>query len=468
VSSFGSLNAATTALWAQRRALDVTGQNIANVNTEGYSRQRAELRALGGSAVPAFYSKSPGVGAGVSADDVTRIRDTFLEGRGHVEHANSARLGVESDTYALVQDAFREPGDTGIQSLLSDMWNAWGDVENGPQELATRQQALESLNTLVQGIHFSQDSLGAQWVESRENLVVLVQDSNAAIDNIAELNRAIQRAQQQGLPANELADQRDLMVMQLSEKLGATVRPNKEGMVDVVVGGMTVVAGTTATKLAVAGTTDPDGTGTDPVRVVTASGGYTVSVGGTAEGHRNTMNVIVPGYRSQLDSLANDLADVLNTQHALGFDLDGVAGTDLLGSSSGPITAASLTVLISDERKVAASSSGPVGGVPSLDTGNADALYQKRQLPDGIDATYRQMIVSLGVQAGVTDRNLGIQQVITTQVDAARESVAGVNLDEEMSNMLSFQHAYSAAARLITAIDQTLDVLINQTGIVGR
>ena len=125
-------------------------------------------------------------------------------------------------------------------------------------------------------------------------------------------------------------------------------------------------------------------------------------------------------------------------------------------------------MLISDERKVAASSSGPVAGVPSLDTGNADALYQLRQLPTGVDATYRQMIVSLGVQAGVTDRNFGIQQVITTQVDAARESVAGVNLDEEMSNMLSFQHAYSAAARLITAIDQSLDVLINQTGIVGR
>jgi flagellar hook-associated protein 1 FlgK len=78
------------------------------------------------------------------------------------------------------------------------------------------------------------------------------------------------------------------------------------------------------------------------------------------------------------------------------------------------------------------------------------------------------MIVELGVQAAVTGRNLGIQQVITTQVDAARESVAGVNLDEEMTNMLSFQHAYSAAGRLVTAIDETLDVLINRTGLVGR
>ena len=74
----------------------------------------------------------------------------------------------------------------------------------------------------------------------------------------------------------------------------------------------------------------------------------------------------------------------------------------------------------------------------------------------------------LGVQAAVSDRNLGIQQVITAQVDAARESVAGVNIDEEMTNMLSYQHAYSAAGRLVTASDEMLDVLINRMGVVGR
>ncbi len=86
----------------------------------------------------------------------------------------------------------------------------------------------------------------------------------------------------------------------------------------------------------------------------------------------------------------------------------------------------------------------------------------------GADARYREMIIELGVQSSVSARNLGIQQVISTQVDAARESVAGVNIDEEMTNMLSYQHAYSAAGRLISAIDETLDVLINRTGIVGR
>ena len=148
MSTFSALNAATTALWAQRRALDVTGQNIANVNTEGYSRQRADLQAIGGSPIPAFYSTSPGIGAGVNAEGVLRIRDAFLEGRGHTEHANSARLVAEADAYTQVESSFREPGDTGIQSLMGEMWAAWGDVDNGPHELASRGQVMESLKTL--------------------------------------------------------------------------------------------------------------------------------------------------------------------------------------------------------------------------------------------------------------------------------------------------------------------------------
>jgi flagellar hook-associated protein 1 len=469
VSTFSGLNAATTALWAHRKSLDVTGQNIANVNTEGYSRQRVDLQAIGGSVVPAFYSTSPGIGAGVNADDVTRIRDTFLEGRGHTEHANIARLTAETDAYELVEQAFREPGDTGIQSLLSDMWKGWQDVANNPKEPAARGQVLQQLDTLVGGIHFSQASLGAQWDQTRENLEVLVKDVNATAETIAKLNKTIRGATQSGLPANDLTDQRDLLVMKLADQVGATVRPGQDGMVDVIVGGMSLVSGTAASEFAVQGPTDPDLiTATDKPRIVTATGGYTVIPSGTAGGQLTALNTIIPAYRDQLDTLANDLAASLNGQHMLGFDLAGAAGGPLLGSSGGPLTAETLKVMITDPSKVAASSVAPTGGVAAVDNGNADAIAQLRLATTGTDASYRKMIVELGVQAAVSQRNLGIQGVISTQVDAARESVSGVNLDEEMTNMLSFQHAYAAAGRMVTAIDETLDVLINRTGLVGR
>jgi flagellar hook-associated protein FlgK len=468
VSTFSGLNAATTALWASRRGLDVTGQNIANVNTEGYSRQRVDLQAIGGSVVPAFYSTSPGIGAGVSAEDVVRIRDAFLEGRGHTEHANIARLTIEDDTYELVEQAFREPGKTGIQSLMADMWSGWGDVANKPQDEAARGQVLQRLETLVGGLHFSQSSLDAQWQQTRENLDVLVADVNASASSIAELNKAIQRATQSGLPANDLSDRRDVLVMKLADQVGATVRPGQDGVLDVMVGGMSLVSGTSASEFAVAGSLDPDTVATDPPRIVTAAGGYAVRAGGTVEGQLNAINTILPGYRKALDDVAVSLATSLNGAHTTGYDLAGNPGGNLLGSSGGPITAASLKVMITDPKLVAASSVGPTGGVPALDNGNADKIAQLRLSPTGTDAGYRRMIVELGVQAAVAGRNVEIQDVITTQVDAARESVAGVNIDEEMTNMLSFQHAFAAASRMVTAIDEALDVLINRTGLVGR
>ena len=466
MSTFSGLNAATTALWAQRRALDVTGQNIANVNTDGYSRQRADLQAMGGSVVPAFYSTSPGIGQGVTADDVIRIRDAFLEGRGQTEHANSARLTAESEALELVEQAFREPGDTGIQSLLSDLWSGWQDVANKPADLAARGQVLERLDTLVGGLHFSQASLDSQWQQGRESLQVLVDDVNAAAGTIAKLNTAIQRATQSGLPANDLSDQRDLLIMKLADQVGATVRPGDDGALDVLVGGMTLVAGGSASKLALAGTTDPDLVSGDPPRLVASAGGFPIAVDGTAGGRLNSLTTIIPSYRKQLDDLAANLATTLNDAHDDGFDLTGAAGGALLGSSGGPVTATSIKVMITDPNRVAASSIGP--GTPNLDHGNADKIAQLAQSTTGTDATYRKMIVELGVQSAVSQRDLDIQTVITTQVDAARDSVAGVNIDEEMTNMLSYQHAYSAASRLVTTIDEMLDQLINRTGVVGR
>lgn len=466
--TFAGLNTATTSLWAQRRALDVAGQNIANVNTDGYSRQRAEMRAIGGSAVPAFYSTSDGIGGGVSADQLTRIRDVFLEGRGHTEHANYARLSTEAAALEQVETAFREPGEYGLQSLMADMWDGWEAVTNGPDTDATRAQVLQQMEALVGGLHFASASLDAQWNQTRENLTVLVDDVNAAAKSIAELNGAIQRATQTGLPANDLLDQRDLLVMKLADQAGGTVRQGKDGMVDVFVGSVTLVGGSSATQLAVAGGMDitAAGTAAGKVRVVTAVGGHTVTPDGTAAGQLSTLNSLFPNYQSDLDALARGIADAVNGVHTTGaYDKAGNPGIDVFESADGtPITAANIRVAFDDPALIAAS--GLAGGA-NTDSSKADEIAQLRNKAGGPDATYRKLVVQLGVEAAVANRSVSIQSVITTQVDAARDSVAGVNLDEEMTNMLSYQQAYAAAGRLVTTIDEMLDKLINGTGRVG-
>jgi flagellar hook-associated protein 1 FlgK len=320
------------------------------------------------------------------------------------------------------------------------------------------------METLVGGIQFSNASLEAQWTQTRENLDVLVKDVNEAAATIAELNKAIRGATQANLPANDLADRRDVLVMKLADQVGATVRPGQYGSLDVVVGGVSLVNGSSASRLAVAGPTDPDLiTATDKPRIVTTAGGHPVAVGGTAGGQLSALVTIIPGYRTQLNGVAAALARALNDGQAAGFDRLGAAGTAIIGPP-GAVTAANISMLFDDPGLIAASG---IGGGPNLDNGNADAIGKLRSDPLGVDAGYRTMIVELGVQAAVAIRNQDIQAVITTQVDAARESVAGVNIDEEMTNMLSFQHAYSAAARMVTAIDETLDQLINRTGRAG-
>ena len=482
MSAFSGLNAASTALWAAQRGLDVTGQNIANVNTEGYSRQRVELRAQGGTAVPAVHSVSSNVGAGVSTDQVIRIRDAFLEARAQTEGAATARLTAEQAAFTGVEDAFREPGDSGIQSMLADVWAGWSDLANNPLTTAPRGQVIERMETLAAGIRTTRASLDKQWEQARDGLEALVTDVNTKTAAIAELNRNIQQGTASGLLVNELSDRRDALVLDLAQAIGATAVAREDGSVDVSLGGTTLVSGSSAIGVNLAGATSADDVDADVPRLVTDPGGATLRSDGTAGGQLKALNVIVPEYRDKIDALARSLATAFNAQHALGFDATGAAGGPLFGDGPGPavdltkVTAANLTLRITDSAELAAARTAPLPATttppaperPSADGSNADAFYKLSLAAGGLDATYRELVVALGVQSSVATRDLGVQSVISTQVDAARESVSGVNLDEEMTNMLSFQHAYNAAARMVGAIDEALDTLINRTGVVGR
>jgi flagellar hook-associated protein 1 FlgK len=480
-STFGGLNTARTALWASQRGLDVTGQNIANVNTDGYSRQRVELRAMGGTAVPAIHSVSSPVGNGVDADQVNRIRDVFLERRSQVESARTAQLTVANEALAQVEAAFREPGETGIRSMLDDVWKSFSSLANStnPTEPAARSQVLETLDILASGMKTTRATLDQQWQQTHDNVVALAAEVNTTAASIADLNNQIRQATRSGLPTNELSDRRDLLVMQLSEQVGATSVAAEDGMVDVLVGGTTLVAGSSALGLRVAGVDDPDtvGTGDDP-RLVTAPGGTTLAVGGTAGGQLAVLSTTLPGYRRALDGLARDLVGKINAVQAQGYDVSGASGAaePLMDDGSGNpvvdltnVNAGNISVRVTKPELIAAAKTAPGAiGQPSADGDNADAFFDLSLEDGGVDATYRALVVTLGVAASVASRDVEVQKVISTQVDAARESVSGVNLDEEMTNMLSFQHAYSAAARMVTAIDEALDTLINRTGVVGR
>jgi flagellar hook-associated protein 1 FlgK len=458
-SSFGGINTALTSLYAQRRALDVTGQNIANANTEGYTRQRVDMQSQVGSITPAMYAKTDGLGTGVAVSDVQRLRDQYLENRGRTEHGNSAYLTNQTSAYAAIEDVFAEPGSTALQAQLHDMWDAWGDVANNPQLPAARAALIQQSKTVADGLNYSHDALASQWGQTRKELSAYTDEVNTAAKTIVQLNDSIVQAKANGLTVNELEDRRDLQVLSLAKLTGATAQVRPNGAMDVFIGNSTLVSGFTTRELTVVGAKQMDQRTLDPVELRWADTGTPAAPGGTMGAMLDTITKVIPTISDALDGVATALATKVNTAHVAGFRPDGQpGGTFFTGSTAGTIQ-----VAVTKPEEVAASA---VTG--RIDGSVADTLAGTVTASDGPDLLYQSMIGDLGVAAQASSRRTEIQASVTEQVDAAREAQSGVNLDEEMTNLLTYQRGYEAASRVLTTIDSMLDQLINRTGLVGR
>lgn len=460
-STFGGLNTALTSLYAQRRGLDVAGQNIANANTEGYTRQRVEMQSQVGAIVPATWAKTDGLGTGVAVSDVQRLRSEFLEGRGRTEHAQSSYLSTQTAAYASIEDVFAEPSDTAMQAQMHDMWAAWGDVADNPNNSASRSALLQKSATVVDGLHSAHEALAGQWGDSRAELGARISDVNNAASAIAELNSSIVLAKAAGVQVNELEDQRDMHAMHLAELTGATASKRQNGAMDVFVGGATLVSEFTTRSLRVSGSNDFAGLAGAPVQLRWADTGTAATAGGTMGALSDTLTATIPGISAALDGVAAKLAATVNAAHTAGYGTDGVTGRPFFAGN----TADTLTIAL-DLGKPEQVAAAPTPG--NFDNSIAATLSQTSMLAGGPDKAYQSMIAQLGVAAQTSGRRADIQDNVMLQVDAARESEAGVNLDEEMTNMLTYQRGYEAASRVLTTIDSMLDQLINRTGLVGR
>jgi flagellar hook-associated protein 1 FlgK len=469
MSTFSGISTALSGLYAQRRALDVTGQNIANVNTDGYSRQRADLSSVAASAQASMWSVSDNVGGGVDVAGIGRMRDSFLEARSRAEHARSAYLDSRKASLQDVERTLTEPSDTGIAAQLGELWAGFDDVANRPGDQAARNQLLQRVGTIAGTLNQSAGALSRQWDAQREQLDGLVSEVNAAAKGVAELNQSIIRATQEGLPSNELADRRDMLAQKLAELTGGVGRAGEDGSVDFYLDGTALVSGSRAEALTVSGANRLTDVGVDPVTVNWTRGGRPAGIsGGTIGAVAENLGTTLPGYTTELDRIANALATVVNTQHEAGFDQDGNPGGALFAGT----TAATIHSAITDARLIAAAGTqstvtnpdGTVSVVGNRDGGNAAALAKLKTAAGGPDGAWRTLVVGIGVTVQTADRRSDIQATVTAAADGLRDSVAGVNLDEEMANMLAYQRAYEGAARVLSTLDSVLDTLINRMG----
>jgi flagellar hook-associated protein 1 len=459
VSTFSGINTALTALRAHRHGLELAGQNIANVNTEGYSRQRVELTALGGGA-PARYAVPSTSAGGVTVTTVTRVRDEYLDVRARTEHERQSALAGRYEVLADVELAFDEPSDTGLQARLDVLWDGFGDVADHPDDPAARTQLLMRATAVTDGLRTAATQLADQYAGRRGELDATLAEVGTAARRLAALNDAVTRAEQAGANANELHDQRDLLVTRLVELTGAGVSRGANGSIDLRLGTTALVSGTTSATLVATGAATLAAQAGDPVTVRWAdgpgAGGPVGALGGRLGALTGALGATLPSYATALDGVAAALATTVNTVHAQGFTGAGAPGGAFFSGS----TAADLTVAVTDPASVAASSAAN----RPLDGGNADRLAALATAPGGAAQVYRNLIGRLGTDVGTARQLAESQDSVTEHVDAARLAASGVNLDEELTSLLTFQRSYEAASRVLTTVDSLLDTLINRMG----
>jgi flagellar hook-associated protein 1 FlgK len=466
MTDFAALNSALQGLSAAQRQMDVVAQNVVNANTPGYSRQRVKLSATGATLSGALHTGSGVAFGGVNVDAVTRTRDAFLEAARAAAGSRLSALQSRASALQGAEDLLSEPGDNGLQTTIDDFFASWHDLASRPTDPASGAVVIQRGIAVSDQLRFIGQGVADRWSSSRGSLRDVVAQANRAASDLAELNGQIRQNTAAGNPANELLDQRDQLVRELGELVGAVALPTQDGMVNVSVGGVQLVAATSAMQFDLTGAVDISGATTDPPTIEWNGTAIPVD-SGKAAGLLAALRTDLPGVSAQLDGVATSLRDLINGAHTAGFTLAGAPGTDFFTGTD----AVSLAVTVSTPDQLAvAAAPGVVDGSNAMRIGDfADDRNATAALGgQGPSERWRDLSTEMGVTVQSLERAISVQDAVVSTTDSAVEADAGVNLDEEMTNMLLYQRAYQASARVITTMDEMLDTLVNRTGLVGR
>lgn len=477
MSTLGNiLSNAGQALQAHQKATQVAGHNINNALTPGYSRQRAELKT-------AYPLQTPygTIGGGVRLADITRARDTLLDVTVRRETAAAEGHRLRHQMLGEIEASLLEFGDQGFGTTLDAFWDSWADLANSPGNDAARLmvqnrgvQVAEHLNRLAGGI----EELRTSAIQRLEDGV---DQLNRLAANIADLNRQIIAAEAGGGTAADLRDSRDLALDELAKLTPVQVVERQNGGVGVMIGGITLVDDAVTRTLSAA--IAPG----DTMVVRTDTGTRLEGAEGQLGALTQLLNTDLPGMRTQLDDLARGLVESVNALHRQGVARDPATGDPIGDLNFFHVDADGIdgvhagNIRLADEvgsdPAYIAIGRGRSGGPPGTDgeyqagvTDIALEIARLREQPgaDGgyLDnrtaASYYQGIVTgLGAKISAANAGATAHETLARQAEIRRESVSGVSTDEEMIKLIQSQTAYQAAAKVIAAVDEMLQTVIN-------
>lgn len=481
-STFFGLNIGIKALQAQQRALDVTSHNIANANTQGYSRQDVIMETTA-----PIKTREGYIGTGVDVKEIRRIRDQFIDIQIRTENKVLGEWEAKSDILSKIEMVINEPSANSLSSIMDQYWESWQQLSKNPESAAARGVVVQSGINLAETFSQVDRLLSELQSDINSGIKSTVAEINSVAKQIADLNDQIVKAELGDAKANDLRDKRDLLVEQLSELMPLDVVEDQYGAITVAAGGATLVSSSyVSTMVFTDDGTDPTMAKLEWVNKYTGNTIGSVNItGGKLKGYLDMRDKSIAGIKEDLSTLAAKIAEEVNTLHSAGSSLNNTTGLELgldffvKKDNTKPFSADNIAVnqaIIDDLNNVAASTASPV---IEGDNTNALAIAQlKNKLTMNptssgdnratFDDYYSSIVAQLGIDTREAERMYDNQTLLVDQLQNRRESVSGVSLDEEMANMIKYQHSYTAAARIINAMDEMLELIVNRLGLVGR
>ncbi|WP_297712206.1 flagellar hook-associated protein FlgK [Clostridium sp.] len=418
----GTLNTAKSGMNVSQVAIQTTSHNISNINTPGYSRQQVKQTASSAYSTPGSnMSFSAGqIGTGAQINDVTRVRNTFYDYQFRSESHNYGATSVKYNYYQNIESIFNEPSDTAISSTLNDFFNSWNELAKDPNSSGVKNVVLESANNLAISISNAYDKLDSLGNSLNDQQDAILKDINSKISELKELDKNIKVIQGSGKSPNDLLDQRDSILDELSYKIDITNSDVK--------------------KLLETANADGRELTLDDFKKLGAD-----KVSGELQG-TISMQEDIQKYKDSLTTLADTVIKTVN---------DKLTGDNLFTNQSGKIISVSQTIKDNPDSITVTADEA----LKLYNTKNEKLTIGGKDLT--INNFYNSIIQEVGQQSAAVIRDESNQSKLLSNIDSSRASVSGVSLDEEMINLIQFQHAYSASAKVLSTIDSLLDVVVN-------
>ena len=509
MTGFSGIQVALQALLAQQTALEIKQNNVANANTKGYHRQEAIMKAGFPVKSMAFTSSAgqQNIGTGVYVDRIQRFSLEFYDTRYRSQMGENSKFDMMTSMLTEVEISLADTSSDGIAQRMNEFFAGWQTVATDPDIGALRDDLLERTQSMTEA--FNNRALRLIEIQKDQDLALTqrVDDINNITKQIGELNAEIGRSQGAKTQPNAQLDERDRLLDQLSQLIGITSHVQDNGQVIVSLQGHAMVLGNQTFKLEATAVAANN----NMVKINWADDQSKTGLkflSGEVAGILYTRDVVMEDQKKQLNDTVISLMNRVNAIHTSGYDLVGNRGEPLFTATAGQ-EALSFSLAITDSRKIAASlpSAPPALPLTQLatpgDGNNALAIANVMNShslpawvappanwdtppfplptgwtpPDPIFSNYGEDSISHYNSSRVTSLALEIRHAKTgasdsnnllTAMDEQREQVSGVNLDEEAANMVKYQRAYQAAARLMNVFDEMLDRVVNTLGMGGR